>query len=197
MAQLWSCCLRKVNQMSKVGVFFGTGYEEIEALAVVDLLRRANVETDMVSVMEEKTVTGAHSIPVVMDKMISEVDFSQLDMIVLPGGMSGTRKLEACEPLMEQVDAFIAAGKAVCAICAAPSILGHRGHLQGKKAIAYPGFEEQLTGAQVVYEPAVVDGNIITGRGMGCAVEFGLAIVEYLQGKEVRDALSDKIIFMK
>ena len=183
--------------MSKVGVFFGTGYEEIEALAVVDLLRRANVETDMVSVMEEKTVTGAHSIPVVMDKMISEVDFSQLDMIVLPGGMPGTRKLEACEPLMEQVDAFITAGKAVCAICAAPSILGHRGHLQGKKAIAYPGFEEQLTGAQVVYEPAVVDGNIITGRGMGCAVEFGLAIVEYLQGKEVRDALSDKIIFMK
>ena len=77
------------------------------------------------------------------------------------------------------------------------SILGHRGHLQGKKAIAYPGFEEQLTGAQVVYEPAVVDGNIITGRGMGCAIEFGLAIVEYLQGKEVRDALSDKIIFMK
>lgn len=183
--------------MSKVGVFFGTGYEEIEALAVVDLLRRANVETDMVSVMEEKIVTGAHSIPVVMDKMISEVDFSQLDMIVLPGGMAGTRKLEACEPLMEQVDAFIAAGKAVCAICAAPSILGHRGHLQGKKAIAYPGFEEQLTGAQVVYEPAVVDGNIITGRGMGCAIEFGLAIVEYLQGKEVRDALSDKIIFMK
>ena len=125
--------------MSKVGVFFGTGYEEIEALAVVDLLRRANVETDMVSVMEEKTVTGAHSISVVMDKMISEVDFSQLDMIVLPGGMSGTRKLEACEPLMEQVDAFIAAGKAVCAICAAPSILGHRGRHSTLSGFAYPG----------------------------------------------------------
>lgn len=183
--------------MSKVGVFFGTGYEEIEALAVVDLLRRADVETDMVSVMEEQTVTGSHGISVVMDKMLSEVNFEELDMIVLPGGMPGTRKLEACEPLMKQVDAFVAAGKGVCAICAAPSILGHRGHLQGKRAIAYPGFEEQLTGAEIVCEPAVVDGNIITGRGMGCAVEFGLAIVEYLKGNDVRDSLSDKIVFMK
>ena len=183
--------------MSKVGVFFGTGYEEIEALAVVDLLRRANVETDMVSVMEEKTVTGAHSISVVMDKMISEVDFSQLDMIVLPGGMSGTRKLEACEPLMEQVDAFIAAGKAVCAICAAPSILGHRGHLKEKKAIAYPGFEEQLTGAEIVCEPAVRDGNIITGRGMGASIDFALKIVAYLTDEKTAEELAEKIVFTK
>lgn len=181
--------------MSKVCVFFCTGYEEIEALTVVDLLRRAAVETDMVSVMEQKTVTGAHGIPVVMDRMLSEVDFSEVDMIVLPGGMPGTRNLEACEPLMNQVDAFVAEGRAVGAICAAPSILGHRGHLQGKRAIAYPGFEEELTGAEIVYEPAVVDGALITGRGMGCAVEFGLAIVEYLKGKEVRDALSDKIVY--
>lgn len=181
--------------MSKVCVFFGTGYEEIEALTVVDLLRRAAVETDMVSVMEQKTVTGAHGIPVVMDRMLSEVDFSEVDMIVLPGGMPGTRNLEACEPLMNQVDAFVAEGKAVSAICAAPSILGHRGHLQGKRAIAYPGFEEELTGAEIVHEPAVVDGAMITGRGMGCAIEFGLAIVEYLKGKEVRDALSDKIVY--
>lgn len=181
--------------MSKVCVFFGTGYEEIEALTVVDLLKRVKIETNMVSVTGEKTVVGAHAIPVVMDKLISEVNFEEVDMIVLPGGMPGTRNLEACEPLMAQVDAFVEAGKPVCAICAAPSILGHRGHLQGKKAIAYPGFEDQLTGAEVVYEPAVTDGNIITGRGMGCAIEFGLAIVEYLQGKEVRDALAEKIIF--
>ncbi len=181
--------------MSKVCVFFGTGYEEIEALTVVDLLKRVKIETDMVSVTGEKTVVGTHAIPVIMDKLISEVNFDEVDMIVLPGGMPGTRNLEACEPLMEQVDAFVKAGKSVCAICAAPSILGHRGHLQGKKAIAYPGFEDQLTGAEVVYEPAVRDGNIITGRGMGCAIEFGLAIVEYLQGKEVRDVLAEKIIF--
>lgn len=181
--------------MSKVCVFFGTGYEEIEALTVVDLLKRVKIETDMVSVTGEKTVVGTHAIPVIMDKLISEVNFDEVDMIVLPGGMPGTRNLEACEPLMEQVDAFVKAGKSVCAICAAPSILGHRGHLQGKKAIAYPGFEDQLIGAEVVYEPAVRDGNIITGRGMGCAIEFGLAIVEYLQGKEVRDVLAEKIIF--
>ena len=183
--------------MSKVGVFLGTGYEEIEALAVVDLLRRENIETEMISVTEEKTVAGSHDIAVVMDKLISEVDFEALDMIVLPGGMPGTKKLEACELLMEQVDEFVEKGKALCAICAAPSILGHRGHLKGKRATAYPGFEDQLTGAEVLSVPAVTDGNIITGRGMGCAVEFGLAIVEYLKGNTVRKALEEKIIFLK
>lgn len=183
--------------MSKVGVFFGTGYEEIEGLTTVDLLRRVGVETETVSVMEERTVTGSHGIPVVMDKMIGEVDFASLDMIVLPGGMPGTRKLEACEALMEQVDKFVAEGKAVCAICAAPSILGHRGHLQGKKAIAFPGFEDQLTGAELVYEPAVRDGNIITGRGMGGSIDFALKIVAYMTDEETAKALGEKIVYTK
>lgn len=181
--------------MSKVCVFFGTGFEEIEALTVVDLLRRVEIDTDMVSVTGDLTVTSSHRIPVVTDKLISEVDFDEVDVIVLPGGMPGTKNLEACEALMEQVDAFVAAGKLVCAICAAPSILGHRGHLKGKRAIAFPGFEDQLTGAEVVKEPAVVDGQIITGRGMGCAVEFGLAIVEKLKGSQCRQALADKIVY--
>ena len=183
--------------MSKVGVFFGTGYEEIEGLTTVDLLRRVGIETETVSVMEELTVTGSHGIPVVMDKMIAEVDFEELDMIVLPGGMPGTRKLEACELLMEQVDEFVAEGKAVCAICAAPSILGHRGHLQGKKAIAFPGFEDQLTGAELVYEPAVRDGNIITGRGMGGSIDFALKIVAYMTDEETASALGEKIVYTK
>ena len=183
--------------MSKVGVFFGTGYEEIEGLTTVDLLRRVGVETETVSVMEERTVTGSHGIPVVMDKMIEEVNFEELDMIVLPGGMAGTRKLEACDLLMEQVDKFVAEGKAVCAICAAPSILGHRGHLQGKKAIAFPGFEDQLTGAELVYEPAVRDGNIITGRGMGASIDFALKIVAYMTDEETAKALAEKIVYTK
>ena len=183
--------------MSKVGVFFGTGYEEIEGLTTVDLLRRVGVETETVSVMEERTVTGSHGIPVVMDKMIEEVNFEELDMIVLPGGTPGTRKLEACELLMEQVDKFVAEGKAVCAICAAPSILGHRGHLQGKKAIAFPGFEDQLTGAELVYEPAVRDGNIITGRGMGGSIDFALKIVAYMTDEETASALGEKIVYTK
>lgn len=188
---------RQDIELSKVCVFFGTGYEEIEALAVVDLLRRVSVDTDMVSITGERSVTGSHGIAVGMDKLLSEVDFDAVDMIVLPGGMPGTKNLEACGALMEQVDAFVAAGKPVCAICAAPSILGHRGHLEGKKATAYPSFEEHLTGAQVVREPAVRDGHIITGRGMGCAVEFGLAIVEYLKGTEAKEKLADAVIFNK
>ena len=183
--------------MGKVCVFFGAGYEEIEALTVVDLLRREQIVTDMVSITDSKTVTGSHDISVVMDKMLAEVDFDDVDMIVLPGGMPGTKNLEACDVLMKQVDAFVAAGKPVCAICAAPSILGHRGHLNGKKATSYPGFEEQLTGAEVLTVPAVTDGNIITGRGMGCAVEFGLGIVEYLKGNECKDSLAEKIVFLK
>jgi DJ-1 family protein len=181
--------------LGNVCVFFGTGFEEIEALTVVDLLRRVDVDTEMVSVMEDKTVTGSHGIPVVTDRLISEVDFDKTDVIVLPGGMPGTRKLEECEALMRQVDAFAADGRLVCAICAAPSILGHRGHLKGKSAIAYPGFEKELEGAKIVTEPAVTDGTIVTGRGMGCAVDFGLAIVEYLKGRKVRDELAEKIVF--
>lgn len=183
--------------MGKVCVFFGEGFEEVEALAVVDLLRREKIDTDMVSIMEDRTVNGSHNIKVVTDKLLSEVDFEKTDVIVLPGGLAGTKNLEACKALMEQVDAFAANGKTVCAICAAPSILGHRGLLKGKRAIAYPGFEKELEGAEIVYEPAVVDGRIITGRGMGCAIDFGLAIVEYLKDKETKDALAEKIVFQK
>lgn len=183
--------------MSKACVFFGTGYEEIEALTVVDILRRQGIETEMVSIMGEKTVTGSHQIPVVTDSLLEEVDFSKVDVLVLPGGLAGTKNLEACEALMEHVDAFAAAGKTVCAICAAPSILGHRGILKGKKAIAYPGFEDQLEGAAVTYEPAVQDGNIITGRGMGCSISFALKIVEHLSGRDASDAMAEKIVYLK
>lgn len=183
--------------MSKVYVFFGTGYEEIEALTVVDILRRQGIETEMVSITDEKTVTSSHKVPVVMDKLLSDVDFNSVDMIVLPGGMPGTRALEGCSSLMEQVDSFVAAGKPVAAICAAPTILGHRGHLKGKKAICYPGMEEELTGAEVVYEPAVRDGNIITGRGMGCAIPFALLIVEYLVDRTAADTMAEKIVYTR
>lgn len=182
--------------MSKVCIFLGTGFEEIEALTVVDILRRAGIETDMVSVMGEQTVMGSHRIPVVADKLLSEVDFDTTDVLVLPGGLSGTKNLEACEVLMDKVDAFIMEGKTVCAICAAPSILGHRGHLKGKKAIAYPGFEDQLTGAQIVAEPAVKDGNIITGRGMGCSIPFALEILKHLTDEQTAKSMAEKIVYL-
>lgn len=181
--------------MSRTAIFFATGYEEIEALTVVDILRRAGEEITMVSVTDERTVTSSHGVEVTMDKVLSEVNFDETDVIVLPGGMPGTKKLEACAALMEQVDAFVQAGKTVAAVCAAPSILGHRGHLNGKKACSFPDMESQLEGAEVLREPAVIDGNIITGRGMGAAIPFGLAILEKLQGKEAAEEMAVKIVY--
>lgn len=181
--------------MSKIAIFFATGFEEIEALTVVDILRRAGETVQMVSITGEKGVTSSHDVTVEMDLLFSDVDFTTLDVLVLPGGMPGTKNLEAFAPLMEQVDAFVKAGKLVTAICAAPSILGHRGHLKGKKACSFPSFEDHLEGADVVKEPAVIDGNIITGRGMGAAIPFGLAILEKLQGKEAAEALAEKIVY--
>ena len=182
--------------MSRTAIFFATGYEEIEALTVVDILRRAGEEITLVSVTDERSVTSSHGVEVTMDKVLSEVNFDETDVIVLPGGMPGTKNLEACAALMEQVDAFVQAGKTVAAVCAAPSILGHRGHLNGKKACSFPDMESQLEGAEVLREPAVIDGNIITGRGMGAAIPFGLAILEKLQGKEAAEAMGRKIVYL-
>ncbi len=181
--------------MKRIAIFLGTGYEEIEALTVTDLCRRAGIEISMVSIGEEKKATGSHGITVEMDQLFEEVDFESLDMIVLPGGMPGTRNLEAHEGLMKQVDAFCKAGKYVAAICAAPSILGHRGIVNGRKACCYPGFEKELEGAEVCYESVCVSDNVITSRGMGCAIDFSLAIISALCGSEIAEEKAKSIIY--
>lgn len=181
--------------MSKIAVFFAEGYEEIEALTVVDVCRRAGIEVQMVSVTGEKTVSGSHGIGVQMDSCFEEVDFESLDMIVLPGGKQGTMGLEAHEGLMAQVDAFDRAGRYLAAICAAPSILGHRGILKGKKAGCYPGWEQHLEGAEISMEEATTDGHVITGRGMGCSISFSLAIVTKLLGQEHADRIAETIVY--
>ena len=186
--------------MSKIAVFFATGYEEIEALTVVDLCRRAKIEVDMVAVTGEggvtgAHVTGAHGISVAMDKVFEEVDFADYDMLVLPGGMPGTRNLEAHEGLMAQIDAYYNAGKYVAAICAAPSIFGHRGMLKGKKACCYPSFEEHLEGAEVTENPVEIAGNVITSRGMGTAMDLGLTIVELLCDAQTADNMGKGIVY--
>lgn len=183
--------------MSKVCIFFAEGYEEIEALTVVDLLRRAGIDTDTVSVTGEKTVTGSHRIPVIVDKLFEDVDFAKVDMIVLPGGMPGTKNLEEFAPLMEQIDAFHAKGKYVAAICAAPSILGHRGILKGKRVCSFPDFESHLEGAEITRNSVEIAGNIITSRGMGCAIDFGLMIIAAFMGREASEALAKKIIYSR
>lgn len=181
--------------MAKIGVFFATGYEECEALLVVDICRRAKIEVDMISVTEEQTVTSSHGVSVVMDKKLAEVNFDELDMIVLPGGMPGTLNLEACEPLMKQVDAFYAAGKCVSAICAAPSIFGHKGILKGRDAVCYPSFESHLEGANVSQKSVAVSDHVTTSRGLGTAIDFALAITEQLQGKETADQIAAAIVY--
>ena len=183
--------------MKKVGVFFGTGYEEIEALTVVDLLRRAGIEVQCISIDNRKQVMGSHKINVEMDAGIGDVDFESLDRIVCPGGMPGTRNLEACDVLIEQIRSFYEKGKLIGAICAAPSIFGHMGLLKGRKACIFPGMEEELVGAEVVYDDVVQSEHVITSRGMGTAIAFGLEIISSLIDKETAQNLGRKIVYIK
>ncbi|MGN1313429.1 MAG: DJ-1 family glyoxalase III [Lachnospiraceae bacterium] len=180
-----------------VGVFLAEGFEEIEALTVVDLLRRAGIETRMVSVTSHKQVTGSHQIPVVTDTLLEEVDFGQMEMIVLPGGMPGTLGLEACKPLIEQVKSFHAMGKPIAAICAAPTILGRLGLLEGRVACCYPGMEKELTGAQVTQAAVAKEDNLITSRGMGTAIDFSLSIIEQFKGSQAAGEMAEKIVYLR
>ncbi len=181
--------------MKKIGVFFAEGYEEIEALTVVDICRRCGLEVDMVSVTERLIVKGSHGISVQMDKCLLQTDFQDYSMLVLPGGMPGTKNLEAQEGLMAQVDAFYAQGKYIAAICAAPSIFGHRGILRGRKACCYPGMEGHLEGAQVTEGPVAISDNVITSRGMGTAIDFALAIAGALCGEEKAQQMAEAVVY--
>lgn len=183
--------------MAKIGVFLATGFEECEALIVVDICRRAGLDLKTVSVTGDKNVTSSHGVTVVADLLLDEVDFEDLDMIVLPGGMPGTKNLEACEPLMKQVDAFYEAGKCISAICAAPSILGHKGFLKGRAATSYPAFEGHLDGALIFGNSVEVSEHITTSRGLGTAIDFGLAIVERYQGKNEADKIAESIVYRR
>ena len=161
-------------------VFLAPGFEEIEALAVVDVLRRAELDVLTVGVGED-FVIGSHQIPVACD--ISEKALildEQVEAIVLPGGMPGTLNLEKSETVQKAINWAVENDKLVCAICAAPSILGHKGLLDGKSATCFPGFEEELFGATVSSDFVVKDGNFITAKGMGSAIEVGLQIAEIL-----------------
>lgn len=180
------------------GIFFAPGFEEVEALTTVDILRRAGMDVVMISIDNKDTVTGSHGIEVKMDKKIKKVDFDKLSAIILPGGAPGFKNLEKCELLKEKTTEFSKdSEKLVAAICGAPSVLGHWGLLEGREACVYPGMESELTGAAVKYDNAVISGNIITSRGMGTAIDFGLAIVEYYNGKEAADSLASKIVYTK
>lgn len=181
--------------MAKIGVFMADGCEEIEALTVVDIARRAGIETAMISISGNKEVTSSHKVTFKTDIPAEFMDYDMLDGIVLPGGMPGTKNLAANEYVQKVIADFAKAGKLVAAICAAPSVLGEAGLLEGKKATCYPGFEEKLLGATTSLESVVVDGNIITSRGMGTAIDFSLAIVAYLVDEEKAEKIREGIIY--
>lgn len=175
--------------MNKVYVFFAEGFEEIEALTVVDMLRRVSVDTVMVSIGDSATVTGAHGIPVVTDGLFSDFSYEDGTMAVLPGGMPGTNHLMAHEGLRKVLYSYQEEKKYIAAICAAPSVLGAAGLLEGRHATCYPGFEEKLLGAQAMPDAVVIDGNIITSKGMGTAISFGAALISRLVTEEAAEEL--------
>ncbi len=172
-------------------VFLANGFEETEATAPIDILRRNGRDVVTVGIGEE-VITSAHGITVVPD--VTEVDISmsdEIEMIVLPGGMPGTLNLEKSRSVQDAIDYCVANGKYIAAICAAPSIIGRKGLLRGKKATCFPGFEEFLEGAEFTGAPVERDGNIITARGAGVALEFGLKLVEVLSGKPAADKIKE------
>ena len=176
-----------------VYMFLADGFEEIEALCPLDLLRRANIEVKTVGI-GSGTVTGAHGISVLADMADSELSDFCADMIILPGGMPGTLNLDASDTVHKAIDAALRNDSYIAAICAAPMILGARGILCGKEAICYPGFEEKLDGAKISSKRVVVDGKIITAAGMGVALDFGLELVALLCGKEKANTLRKGVI---
>ena len=174
-------------------VFLAQGFEETEAVAPIDILRRCEKEVITVGI-GDNIIKSSHGLVFVTDTEDKLIELnSDLEMIILPGGMPGTINLEKSEVVQKAIDYCVENNIFIGAICAAPSILGHKGLLNGKKAVCYTGFENQLTGAEVLDVPAVIDGQFITARGAGVAVDFGLKLVEALISKErsqkVREAI--------
>lgn len=171
-------------------VFLANGFEEIEALATVDVLRRAGLQVTTVGIGGVEII-GSHNITVRADIADEQLDVSDANAVVLPGGMPGTLHLEASAVVQHALKFAQENDVLIAAICAAPSVLGHAGLLMGKQAIAYPGFEKELKGAEISQKPVVKDGNIITAKGAGVAIEFGLEIASALTTKENANSVKE------
>jgi len=174
-------------------MFLGTGFEETEAIAPLDLLRRAGLKILTVG-LNGKTILGSHKIGVEADITIDELDLTDREMVILPGGLGGVASIKACEKAMEAIRFAYENGKYTAAICAGPTILAQLGITDGKKATCYPGCEDQMGSAIMVEAAAVTDGKVITGTSAGCAVPFGLALIAALKGQEAADAIAKQIV---
>ncbi len=174
-------------------MFLAQGFEEVEALAPLDVLRRAGIDVKTVGV-GDNFITGSHGVTVVCDLSTTGLELPEfLDGVILPGGMPGTVNLEKNRTVQAFIDYAYEKHEFLCAICAAPSILGHKGYLSGKEATCFPGYEEELEGAIISDKSVVRDGKIITAKGMGVATEFGLEIVASFLGKEKAESIKRKI----
>lgn len=183
--------------MSKVYIFLADGFEDIEGLTVVDLMRRAEIGIETVSIKETKEVTTSHGIILQADRIFAGTDFSDADMLVLPGGMPGTKHLGAYEPLTELLTEFYKKGGKVAAICAAPSVFAGLGFLKGRKATSYPSFLDKLDGAVTTEEAVAVDENVTTSRGMGTAIDFSLSLISQLAGEEKAEEIAKSIVYLR
>ena len=178
----------------QIFLFLAEGFEEIEAIAPIDVFRRANLEVNTVSVMPDLIVYGAHNVGIEADLLFDEAEFSGEFLIFLPGGMPGTTNLDNHSGLKALIAQQAAKRGKIAAICAAPSILGKMGLLEGKEAISYPGFEPLLTGARISQSSIAKADNILTAKGPGVAIPFALKIVEELKGKEVAKQIAEGMI---
>ena len=174
-------------------VLLADGFEEIEALTPVDMLRRAGLDVKTVGITGRVAV-GSHGIPVICDILPEEADLSAVDAVIFPGGLPGSTNLDASPFTDKAIEAVENRGGRLAAICAAPLVLGHRGLLVGKRATCYPGFEKELIGATVIDAGVVTDGNITTARGMGVALDFANELVSLICGKEKAEELSRGIM---
>jgi len=183
--------------MSLVYMFIADGFEEVEGLTSVDLLRRAGIEVKMVSVMGRKNIEGAHGIRLETDLLIEELEGSEslADMMVLPGGMPGTNYLRESAPLADLLKAQYESGRYVAAICAAPSVLAGLSFLKGRRATSYPGCLDGYEVGEYCREPVVTDGHVITSRGVGTAIPFALTLIEKLEGAGKADQIASSILY--
>ncbi len=180
--------------MKKIAVFLAEGFEEIEAISIIDVLRRASLEVTTVSVTGDLQVTGSHSITISADNIFERMDFRPFDMLVLPGGMPGAKNLNNHKDLKELILQYNESGKPLGAICAAPLVFGQLGILKNKNATCFPGFEQFLEGANVTGTSKEVAGNIVTGKGAGVAIEFALQLVEILTDTKTAEELAIRMI---
>ena len=185
----------KKHDMAKVYEFLANGFEDIEALGPVDVLRRGGLDVKTVSLSGDLMVSSAHGVQVKADMLFEDVNFDDADLLLIPGGMPGAKNIDEHDGVRRALVAHAANEKLIGAICAGPMVLGHLGLLRGKKATCYPGFEDQLDGAVYTGDPFTIDGNIITGKGPGATLAYAYALLDQFKGERVVEEMKNGMMY--